>query len=142
MTRNKTLAIWLALFGGVMGLHRFYLYGQRDALGWMLPMLGGAGLYGVWRAQTYGVDDGISWMLIPLGGFAFAGCALTVLVYGLMERQRWNKRFNPGQAADSLAGRTTWLTVAALVLAMLLGTTALVASIVLTAQHVFELQQP
>ena len=31
-TRNKTLAIWAALFGGPMGLHRLYLYGWSDIL--------------------------------------------------------------------------------------------------------------
>lgn len=140
MTRSKTLAIWLALLGGVLGLHRFYLCGRRDLLAWLLPVAGSAGLYGIWRARTFGIDDRISWILIPIGGFTFAGCALTVLVYGLMDRQRWNQRFNPGQAVDGQGGRTSWLTVAALVLAMLLGTTSLMASIVLTAQHLFELQ--
>ena len=31
MTKNKTLAIWLALVGGPMGLHRLYLIGWRDS---------------------------------------------------------------------------------------------------------------
>ena len=33
--KSKTLATWLALVGGSVGLHRFYLHGFRDAWGWL-----------------------------------------------------------------------------------------------------------
>ena len=35
-TRNKTVATWLTFLGGPLGLHRFYLRGFGDLLGWML----------------------------------------------------------------------------------------------------------
>ena len=33
--RSKTLASWIALIGGSLGLHRFYLHGFRDPWGWL-----------------------------------------------------------------------------------------------------------
>ena len=36
--KNKTLAAWLAFLGGALGLHRFYLRGLGDTLGWLLPI--------------------------------------------------------------------------------------------------------
>ena len=47
MSRAKTAATWLALIGGTVGLHRFYLHGRRDLLGWLHPWPSLAGLYGV-----------------------------------------------------------------------------------------------
>ena len=35
--KSKTLATWIALVGGSLGLHRFYLFGLRDAWGWLHP---------------------------------------------------------------------------------------------------------
>jgi TM2 domain-containing membrane protein YozV len=36
--KNKTVAAWLAFLGGPLGLHRFYLHGLGDMLGWLLPI--------------------------------------------------------------------------------------------------------
>ena len=94
--RNKTIAAWLAFLGGPLGLHRFYLHGMGDLLGWMLPIPTALGVYGIERARAYGLDDGLSWVLIPLVGFVIAGCALTAIVYGLMAPEKWNARFNAG----------------------------------------------
>ena len=33
--KSKTLATWIALIGGSLGLHRFYLHGFRDPWGWL-----------------------------------------------------------------------------------------------------------
>jgi len=138
--KNKTVAAWLAFLGGPLGLHRFYLHGLGDLWGWMLPVPTALGLYGIQRVQDYGLDDPWSWVLIPLLGFTVAGCALTAIAYGLMTRERWNARHNPG--ADELAapGGTNWLTIAAVVLSLLIGTTVLMASIVFSFQRYFEYQ--
>ena len=64
--KNKTLAAWLAFAGGPLGLHRFYLFGWRDTLGWLLPVPTALGLYGLERVQEFGQDDLWSWLLIPL----------------------------------------------------------------------------
>lgn len=139
-SRNKTLAAWLAFLGGPLGLHRFYLHGMGDLLGWSLPIPTALGVYGVERAHTYGLDDGLSWVLIPLVGFTIAGCALTAIIYGLMAPEKWNARFNAGEAPDAAAGRTRWLTIGAVVTALLIGTTVLMASIVFSFQRYFEHQ--
>ena len=138
--KNKTLAAWLAFLGGPLGLHRFYLHGLGDILGWLLPMPTALGLYGIERARLYGLDDGWSWVLIPLLGFTIAGCALTAIVYGLMTPERWNARFNRAAAPDAAPGHTNWFTIGAVVLALLIGTTVLMASIVFSLQRYFEYQ--
>jgi hypothetical protein len=138
--KNKTLAAWLAFVGGPLGLHRFYLYGFTDLLGWALPIPAALGLYGIQRVQRYGLDDPWSWVLIPLLGFTIAGCALTAIVYGLMTREKWNARFNKSLAEDAAPGGTTWFTIAAVVLSLLVGTTVLMASIAFSFQRYFEYQ--
>jgi TM2 domain-containing membrane protein YozV len=35
--RSKTASTWIALLGGSLGLHRFYLHGPRDLLAWLHP---------------------------------------------------------------------------------------------------------
>ena len=88
--KNKTLATWLAFLGGPLGLHRFYLFGFGDMLGWLLPVPTALGVYGLQRVQQWGQDDQLSWLLIPLLGFTIAGCALCAIVYGLMAPEKWN----------------------------------------------------
>ena len=138
--KNKTLAAWLALVGGPLGLHRFYLRGLGDLLGWLLPIPTALGLYGIERVQRYGLDDQWSWVLIPMLGFTFAGCALMAIVYGLMTPEQWNARFNQQAAPESTSGNTNWFTIAAIVLALLVGTGVLMASIVFSFQRYFEYQ--
>jgi len=138
--KNKTLATWLALLGGPLGLHRFYLYGLTDLLGWFLPIPTALGIYGIERVQRYGVDDQWSWVLLPLLGFTIAGCALTAIVYGLTTREKWNVRFNRSAAEDAPAGGTNWFTIIAVVMSLMFGAGTLMASIVFSFQHYFEYQ--
>lgn len=138
--KNKTVAAWLAFVGGPLGLHRFYLHGLGDLWGWALPIPTALGLYGIQRVQQFGLDDQASWVLIPFLGFTVAGCALTAIIYGLMTPEKWNARFNPQAVTDALPGRTNWLTIGAVVLSLLFGTTVLMASIVFSFQRYFEYQ--
>jgi hypothetical protein len=138
--KNKTLAAWLAFIGGPLGLHRFYLYGKGDLLGWALPVPTALGLYGIERVAANGVDDMLSWVLIPLLGFTIAGCALTGIVYGLTSPSKWNLRFNPSAPQDASPGATHWLTIGAVVAALLFGTTVLMGSITFSIQRYFEFQ--
>ena len=71
--KSKTLATWLAFLGGPLGLHRFYLHGARDLLGWLLPLVDfNADLPG--GIQSVATQDGIKALLvgIPLVGVALA----------------------------------------------------------------------
>lgn len=138
--KNKTLAAWLTFLGGPLGLHRFYLKGLLDPIGWLLPIPTALGFHGIQRIQQFGVDDQWSWVLIPLLGFTIAGCALNAIVYGLMTPDKWNARFNPAAAPDAPAGQTRWLTIGAIALSLLVGTTVLMASIAFSFQHYFEYQ--
>lgn len=138
--KNKTIATWLTFFGGPLGLHRFYLRGMGDLLGWLLPVPTALGLYGIERIQKNGIDDPWSWILIPLLGFTIAACALTAIVYGLMTPEKWNTKFNPQLPRDAAPGQTNWFTIGAVAVALLLGTTVLMSSIVFSFQHYFEYQ--
>ena len=138
--KNKTLATWLTFWGGPLGLHRFYLKGMADPLGWLLPIPTALGVYGLQRVQAFGQDDLLSWWLIPLLGFNIAGCALNAIVYGLMGRERWNQRFNAEALPDHPAGGTHWLTIGGVAIALLVGTAILMSSIVFSLQRYFEYQ--
>jgi hypothetical protein len=138
--KNKTLAAWLAFLGGPLGLHRFYLHGRGDLLGWLLPIPTALGLYGIQRIEHYGLDDQWSWVLVPFLGFTIAGCALMAIIYGLMTREKWNGRFNASGGAEAPAGGTNWFTIAAVVAALMVGTGVLMASIVFSFQMYFEYQ--
>ena len=138
--KNKTVAAWLTFLGGTLGLHRFYLHGLGDMLGWLLPIPTALGIYGIQRVQQFGQDDHTSWMLIPLLGFTVAGCALRAILYGLMPPEKWNARFNPQAAPEAAPGRTNWFTVFAIALSLLVGTAVLMASIAFSFQRYFEYQ--
>ena len=127
--KNKTVAAWLAFLGGPLGLHRFYLYGLFDMLGWLLPIPTALGVYGIQRVLEFGQDDQFSWFLIPLLGFTIAGCA-----------EKWNARFNPKAPLTAPAGETRWATIFAIALALLIGTTVLMASLAFSFQRYFEYQ--
>jgi len=131
----------------VAGLHRgsirtasFLFARNGDPLGWLLPLPTALGLYGIERVQQNGLDDLWGWLLIPLLGFTIAGCALTAIVYGLMSPEKWNARFNPSSPPDAAPGNTNWLTIGAIALALLVGTTVLLSSIVFSFQRYFESQ--
>ena len=136
--KNKTIAVWLSLLGGPLGLHRFYLRGWGDALGWMLPIPTALGLYGIERIKRFGIDDRISWVLAPVLGFTIAACALTAIVYGLMGPEEWNSKFNRLAPTAPSAGTSNWLTIGALVAALMIGSTSLIASLAFAIQGYFQ----
>ena len=138
--KNKTFAVWLTFFGGPLGLHRFYLNGFTDKLGWLIPIPTALGWYGIQRALEFGQDDATSWALIPLIGFTLAGCALNAIIYGLMPLEKWNQKFNPSTPDTEVSGATNWVIVFGIATALLLGTTVLMASIVFSFQRYFEHQ--
>ena len=134
--KSKTLATWIALIGGSLGLHRFYLHGWSDVWGWCSVPLTLLGLYGLQRARQVGLDDHLSWLLLPLLGLTLAIAMLTAIVYGLTSDEKWNARFNPAGPAS----RTGWLTILGVILALALGAAALMATLAFSAQRFFEYQ--
>jgi hypothetical protein len=134
--RSKTLATWIALIGGSLGLHRFYLHGFRDPWGWLFPVPTLIGLAGVRRMVELGQDDRLAWLLIPILGLMLAGTMLAAIVYGLTPDEKWDARHNGG--ATSAPGG--WGAVLGVVFALMLGAGVLMATIAFSAQRWFESQ--
>jgi hypothetical protein len=134
--KSKTLATWLAWIGGAFGAHRFYLHGSRDPWAWMHPWPTLAGLYGIHRVQTLGQDDQLSWLLLPLLGLMIAQGCLFAIVYGLTADAVWDAKRNPGHAPR----QTRWLPVLGAIAALVIGATALMATIAFSSQRFFEYQ--
>ncbi|OSZ65541.1 TM2 domain-containing protein [Hydrogenophaga sp. IBVHS2] len=138
--RNKTITVVLAVLGGTLGLHRFYLKGLGDWVGWLHPVPTALGWWGVERVLAYGQDDKLSWVLIPLLGLSMATACLAGIIYALMDREKWNRQFNPDHAADAPAGGTSWVTIGALIAALMVGTVSFMGSLAFGIQHYFEYQ--
>jgi len=134
--KSKTLATWAALLGGSLGLHRFYLHGGRDILAWLHPVPTLAGLVGVRRMLEFGQDDRLAWLLLPLLGLMLAQAALCAIVYGLTADERWDARYNPGAPVHA----TAWGPVLGVIAALMIGATALMATIAFSGQRYFEWQ--
>jgi len=137
--KSKTLATWLALLGGPLGLHRFYLHGLGDWVGWLLPLPTAIGLWGLNRVADLGQDDHLAWVLIPLLGFTVAATMLQAILYGLTPDERWNAQHNPATPAEQ-APQAGWLAVIGIALALLIGATVLMATIAFSGQRYFEYQ--
>jgi TM2 domain-containing membrane protein YozV len=133
-TRSKAVATWLALLGGGLGLHRFYLCGTRDAWAWLHPLPTLIGAYGFWRLREFGVDDSRGSALVPLLGVMLAATMLQAIVYGLTSDERWAAR----HGAASVPGAPAWLTWTAVAIALAVGASIMVATIAFTAQRYFE----
>ena len=132
--RSKTAASWLALAGGTIGLHRFYLRGGRDLLAWLHVLPTALGWIGVRRMQTLGQDDRMAWLLIPLLGLMIAQACLLAIVYGLTPDARWDARHNPVHPPQS----TRWGPVLAAIAALLIGAGVLMATVAFGIQRLFE----
>ena len=134
--KSKTLATWLALVGGGVGLHRFYLHGFGDRWGWLFVPPTMVGIYGVQRMRHLGQDDHLAWVLIPLLGVALTVAMFTAIVYGLTSDDTWNARYNPGGPAHKM----NWGTVIGVAVALIVGCGVLMATLAFSAQRYFEYQ--
>jgi hypothetical protein len=132
--RSKTVATWLALIGGSLGLHRFYLWGPRDVWAWLhaLPTL--AGGYGFWRLRELGTDDRLGAVLVPLLGAMLTTSMLVAIFYGLMPDERWNARFDAGQPAR----RSGAAAILGVCIALALGATAAMATLAFVVARSYE----
>jgi hypothetical protein len=137
--RSKAIATWLAVVGGSLGLHRFYLYGPRDVWAWAYPLPTLAGAYGFWRMRELGVDDRLGSLLVPLLGVTLAAAMLSAIVCGLTDDARWAARHGQPAAARP---RSAWLTVVAVVLALAVGAIATLATISFLAERYVDALAP
>ncbi|MDP4300959.1 hypothetical protein [Leptothrix discophora] len=137
-TKSKTLATWISLVGGPIGLHRFYLHGLSDPWGWVHALLTFLGALGAQRVLELGQDDQFAWVLMPLGGLSIAAAMGTAIFHGLRGDEAWNATHN----ADAPAcGPTGWPAVLGVVAALLIGATAMLSVISFSLQRYFELQR-
>lgn len=134
--RSKSLATWMAVIGGTLGLHRFYLHGPRDLWGWLHPLPTLLGLAGLLRLRELGQDDRLAWLLLPWLGVVVTAAMLAAIVYGLTSDEAWDARHNPGQAMHS----TRWAPVLGVMLAVLVGGIALMSTVAFGFQKFFESQ--
>ena len=134
--KSKALATWAALLLGSFGLHRFYLYGPKDALAWLHPWPTLLGLYGVQRMDQLGQDDRLAWLLIPVLGLMLVQAMICGIVYGLTPDERWNSERNPGLPPRA----SGWAAIIGVIACVLIGGTCLMATIAFSAQRFFESQ--
>ena len=132
--RSKTLATWLAVLGGTLGLHRLYLNGPSDALGWLHLLPTALGLAGVVRMRQLGQDDTVAWLLIPLLGLMISLGMLCAILYGLTPDEKWDNKRNPGQPG----ARTAWGPVLGVIAAMMVGSAVLMGTVAFSIQKWFE----
>ncbi len=134
----KTVAAYLALLFGALGAHRFYLKGISDKWGWLHLVASVIGLVGVRRIMALGQDDRLSWLLTPFLGASLAAACLSAIVFGLMDKAKWNALYNPATSSDNAAGNSSGLGVLAVILALLIGATALMSVVAFGSQRYFE----
>jgi hypothetical protein len=134
--RSKSIATWLALVTGALGVHRFYLHGWRDAWGWLFPWPTGIGLVGVWRMRAFGQDDQLAWLLVPVLGVVLSIAMLSAIVIGLTPDARWDERHNPGHPPRT----TRWIPVLGAIAALMIGGVVLMGTIAFAGQRFFEWQ--
>lgn len=134
--RSKTLAAWISLTAGALGLHRMYLYGLGDKLAWLHlpPTL--AGWLGLQRFLALGQDDKLSWLLVPLLGLMLSLGAFFAILYGLTPDEKWAERHNPGQPIEE----TRWGPVLAAILGLLVGGGIAMGSLTFAMQMFFQWQ--
>ncbi len=137
-SRSRTLATWLALLGGSVGLHRFYLFGIADPWAWLHGPPALIGAYGLWRMRAYGSEDRLGSVLVLLLGAVIAVSMLEAIVCGLMPSERWRARFGGGDVPD----RSAWLAITGAAVALALGATVAMATIAFAAQRYFEWRAP
>jgi hypothetical protein len=151
--RSKTAATWIALVGGSLGLHHFYLHGWRNAWGWLYPIPTLVGLAGVIRMRNLGVDDRLSWALIPWLGLTLTVAMLCAIVYGLTTDAKWARLHagEPGQPVVQATReededapppglvRTGWGPVLGVILALMIGGGVLMGTIAFTVERLFYL---
>jgi hypothetical protein len=134
--RSKTIAAWLALLFGSLGVHRLYLRGLSDRLAWCYPVPTLVGLAGVLRMRALGQDDRLSWLLIPLLGLMLSLAMGVAIVLALTPDEKWDRRHNPGHAVTP----TGWGPVLAAVAALAVGGAVLMGTIAFSGEKFFEWQ--
>jgi hypothetical protein len=151
---SKTLATWIAVIGGSVGLHHFYLHGWRSRLGWLYPIPTLVGLVGAVRMRDLGVDDRLSWALVPWLGLTISIGMMCAIVIGLTTDAKWARLYagDPTQPVVRATRdeddespppgivRTGWAPVLGVILALMIGGGVLMGTIAFTVEKAFDVQ--
>jgi TM2 domain-containing membrane protein YozV len=117
--KNKTLATFLALLLGGLGVHRFYLKGRVDRLGLLhLCSVPIAGLVVAVAPNADGFYKVLPLLVSYVVGF------LEALIIGLTSDEKWDAAHNAGSGRS----RSNWVLAVLLVTTMLVGTTIMIAT--------------
>jgi len=149
---SKTLATWIAVLLGCLGLHHVYLGGRGRWLAALYPLPTLAGLAGVLRMRALGVDDRLSWLLVPWLGVTISVGMLCAIVIGLTPDARWARRHGGATGAGQARGdidaddeeappglvRTGWGPVLGVITALMVGGGVLMGTIAFSVQKLFE----
>lgn len=120
---NKTVATLLTTLTGSLGLHRFYMYGQKDFWGW--TYFTGSLLYlSLVVSQMPETPFANNYFaLFPLPAYV---SVIESLVIGLTPDEKWDAKHNPGALNPT---RSAWPLAVILILTLFCGYTAFVTSI-------------
>jgi hypothetical protein len=152
---SKSLATWIAVIGGSVGLHHFYLHGLRTRVGWLYPIPTLVGVVGAMRMREYGVDDRLSWALIPWLGLTISIGMMCAIVIGLTTDARWARLYagDPSQPVVKATRdeddetpppgivHTRWVPVLGVILALMIGGGVLMGTIAFTVEKSFDVQR-
>ena len=150
---SKTLATWIAIIGGSLGLHHFYLHGLRSRVGWLYPIPTLIGFAGVRRMADHGVDDRLSWALIPWLGLTISVGMLCAIVIGLTTDAKWARRHAGDPSRPMVEAtreededtpppgivHTRWGPVLGVILALMVGGGVLMGTIAFSVERLFYL---
>jgi hypothetical protein len=153
--RSKTLATWIAVIGGSVGLHHFYLDGWRTRWGWLYPIPTLVGLAGVLRMRELGIDDRLSWALIPWLGLTISVGMLCAIVYGLTTDAKWARLYAGDPAKPVVQAtreqddespppgvvHTGWAPVLGVILALMIGGGVLMGTIAFSVEKAFDVRR-
>ena len=149
---SKSLATWIAVIGGSLGLHHFYL---RSRWGWLYPVPTLVGVAGVIRMRELGVDDRLGWAMVPWLGLTISVGMLCAIVIGLTSDAKWARLHAgaPGQPVVQATReeddespppgmiRTGWTPVLGVILALMIGGGVLMGTIAFTVEKSFDVQR-
>lgn len=124
--KHKTFAAALAMFGGTLGAHRFYLRGWRDPLAWLCWPLLAVGVWSAARFASGGPSDPVARLALPLLGLALGLALFQAVLIGLTPDARWDAKWNAGAGRVSASG---WGAILVIAFSLLAGAAALMGSL-------------
>jgi drug/metabolite transporter (DMT)-like permease len=133
--KSKTVTAGLAFLLGVVGAHRFYLFGLRDKFGWAHVVGTLLGVRGVTLLMAGERASATAWVLAIVGAISLLSAFLAAIVYGLRPDARWDARFN---SESGRASRSGWTVIFIVILSLFIGAVALMGGLAISFQAYFE----